>query len=378
MSRTRSWVRIFSSTTCSSVHEFRSQFSYLLTKPELSLNQLKWRALLNTLVGSRRRESDLLTKIDVSDIGKLLECISLSPAQARKHVIFSLCGSRVLQLRAVSSPFQACESMTLARAFLEARLDLAGPDTLRFHSRQVIESVDVAGEVIRQLVKDIIVDCMKLTAAQACEAIYVIALSAIRYGISGLRNIDALASDAVNYAMGLAVGESLQVKAEVTWALSVLANHNLVSPQTAIRNKRIVCDGDLVRLRGDIGMSSGCFADLKHLFQIESGLYRNNKDSGIYKTVSEVVSGLSGSGENGSMAAQCIWWCAVADEPSPDHLPAWVRTCMNKRASMTDNERWIASNGLKFLTTRGIKSREIDYCLKHDLINSRSSVSRRR
>jgi hypothetical protein len=319
-----------------------------------------------------------LTKIDVSDVGKLLARLAEFPSQTRSHEIFSLCGSRVLQLRAVSGPFQECESISLARAFLEARLDIADADTTRFRSRQVVKSVDVAGEVIRQLVKDIIVDCMKSTPAQACDAIYVIALSATRYGVSGLINIESLASNAVDYAMALPVGESLQVKAEVTWGLSVLADHHLVSPQTATRNKRIVSYGDLVRFRGGIRISRACTDDLKHLLQIESGLYRYNKDSGIYRTVNEIVSDLSGSSENGPMAAQCIWWYAVADEPRPDHLAAWVRTCMNKRDSMADNERWMASNGLKFLTTKGIKSREIEYCLKHDFINSRSSVSRRR
>ena len=369
-----------------SVRSFNRQFEHLKATGKESPNQLKWKQLLNALLGSPRSDVSALAHMSFDEILPVISHIATLPCQGRRHEVFSSCSERIMLIRAATGVLDTAASIQVVRAVLDASLDLVDAETRRFRSRQVREAIAASTQVLQTLVTDILSDdTSKLTRHDSVRLVYSLAFAHDRGILPATRDgrLRGFADQAIEWCMSVQPGLGVPTKAETVWAIGTFVSAGVVSGDVRDRVRRIVTAQDLMGFQIGRNFSNVSIADpatFVALLQLQSGFRKLGLDSSaLFSLIGDTLSDASTNPQcqNGTVAAQCIWWSARVADPASPLLADWTRTCMNRVDSLSENERWIASTGLHELLKRNDSLealseesiRQLNYCVSNDVLN---------
>jgi hypothetical protein len=319
----------------SSIITVRNQFQYLLSNPSIPPTSLKWRQLLNAILGSRKGEWGCLSEFPPVEVLGLISSLMNYPSQPRHHEVFALCGSRLVNL-----PISLEDHVLLMRCFLGANLRVAHSETKRYRSRQVAECINIERLLVDRFF-DQILTSDKIPGRIACEVVYVYGLVSSRAELEHPSLSDRLAmirEEAIQYILDLDVGEAILLKAETLWGLSIMGQHEPL--------RRVVTESEILTFDVSKNRATPRTSEFRALLQLRSGLSRAGlSESSLYQAVNKMIADATCDASKISVIAEWIWWSSMVQE-NAEELSPWAKICVSRRDSLTENEKWMVTAAL--------------------------------
>jgi hypothetical protein len=309
----------------------------------ISPNQLKWKQLINLLIGSSRSETRLLDSMSGKELKRVLQFLSGAHCQTRRHETFHKISDRFSLLISENDNWNTGDMLGIARLYIEAALDVIDANARRFKAGDISECVTVSHNLLNQLFS--IIYARNISTDEIPSLLFTLSVAVSKGWIQGPGMISLVqySKKAVDYL--LHNDTDLSVRIETLWAISRLVKLGLLDRESVdqLPVRRLISSNDLLRYR--IGENFTCvdFApagSFHHLLQLEEAFtVLDLRESSIAQLVKEIIR--SGSQRDALVAVDYIWWCALAEcEVHPD-LCEWVKAC----TGLSENDRWRCVNG---------------------------------
>jgi hypothetical protein len=276
-----------------------------------SINHLEWRKWVNSL--RSHLSNDYV--IPLKDLSDYAEYLSRWPSMFRQQEIFALIGESVLARQKGSGDDDAQRIM---RSFLEAGLHIVPEDTKRFKRRQVTDTRRVTSGIVRM-------------ALPYDESLFCAALA---------RRQGWFDRPPVTHESAPDPTSPFHVRAEYLWARAVMG-----SPIPSLA-RWINPVQDFAPYR----IGSAKPGDIRSLLQVSEASRAMSCESGIARDCSDLIASLT---SDHNMATESIWWLAVSKSPFPELTLPCARTCANRSDLLSENQKWVAVNGLRSLIQTG-------------------------
>lgn len=328
-----------------------NQFEYLKTLPG-SLNQLKWKQFMNQFIS-------LETEMKTKDIIDVVACIARFPCQKKRHDLFSLLAQRVL-VSEHQAQLTAEQKLQILRYFLHAGIDIADAEFSRFKKSTWTQ----ARILTDTLVKEFIAECFlhnELKETESINFIHSVSLALCK-GWSLPACLDSRSERLdrmVDSALKQINRSSLEQRGELVWGLGVLVKYDLADPGRFDRIvKRSLVQAELVPFQTTRNFTNIALASKESfvaLEQLRQGFENLEicKNSSVFPFLQNTIEVASSdeSCRDAAIACSLLWWYSVSESRVNRLVVEWVRTCVDKVDQLSENERWIASNGLRHLVS---------------------------
>lgn len=332
------------------VRSFESQLGYLKRNPAITPTQLKWKQLINSMIGSTRSRNRAIDAIPPQQVLDVLSILSDHPEMPRRHEFFAAASSRLLGNLTNRENVNMSDSLRLLEVLLPSGLDVIDGESKRFRGSQVGECIQAAHELINILVEGI---SGELSGEDTTRFLICLALADSKGWIDSARcstDVQCLLPKSIQY---LSSGRAGHVRTcETLWAVGRLAESGSIRLDDADKRimRRLISETDLLPFRSPLGFSNIEPAEpstFHTLLQLDEAFPKLGlSDSSLVRSTQAILLDLSSTLGDHTVPIDLIWWSARAECGIHPLLLHWVSLCMGRIDRMTQRERWICKNGV--------------------------------
>jgi hypothetical protein len=338
-------------------------------------NQLKWKQLVNSLIGSRKSDSRLIDSMDLGEVLKILEFVSLAHCQSRRHELFSCITRRLSRLVSENDSASSGDILSMIQLYLNASLDVIDANSRRYKTVQIRECVTATHTLMNELFS--VISKRQLLIAEIPKFLFVASIAASK---DWSDPIGFSLSEASNKAIGFLLGTDANhsIRIETIWAISRLVKLGLVEQACLdiVPLRRLISPNELQRY--ELGNNFTCLEvapvnSFHHLLQLEEAFTTLDlRETSVGKLLGTIMESITPT--NSLIMVDFIWWCAMAECDVHPRLSEWAKA---GTGGLSENDRWKFVNGISHIveiskrrgTVSSDKLEQLEYFIRNNRIS---------